>query len=51
LKEIWILNANQNQGWVLIRAEKCGEIEQAPSNQVDKLIFRHSADVFIFESR
>jgi hypothetical protein len=51
LKEIWILNANQNQGWVLLRAEKCNEIVQAPLDQVDKFIFMHSADVFIFESR
>ena len=51
LKEIWILNANQNQGWVLLRAEKCNEIVHAPLDQVDKSIFRHSADVFIFESR
>ena len=51
LKEIWILNANQNQGWVLLRVEKCNEIVHAPLDQVDKSIFRHSADVFIFESR
>ena len=51
LKEIWILNASQNQGWVLIRAEKCNQLVLAPLNQVDKLISSYSADVFIFESK
>jgi len=51
LKEIWILNASQNQGWVLIQAEKCNQVTHAPLNQVDKLIFSYSADVHIFKSR
>ncbi len=51
LKEIWILNASQNQGWVLIQPEKCNQILHAPLNQVDKLIFRYSADVLISKSR
>jgi len=51
LKEIWILNASQNQGWVLIHAEKCNQLSNAPLNQVDKLIFRYSADVLIIKSR
>ena len=51
LKEIWILNVSQNQGWVLIRAEKCNQLVLAPLNQVDKLISSYSADVFIFESK
>ncbi len=51
LKEIWILNESQNQGWVLIHPEKCNQIIHAPLNQVDKLIFRYSADVLISKSR
>ena len=47
LKEIWILNENQNQGWVLIQAEKCDQVTHAPLNQADKLIFSYSADVHI----
>ena len=51
-KQIWILNASQNQGWVLLQTEKCcRQIMYALSNQVNKLIFRYSADVLIFETR
>lgn len=51
LKEIWILNASQNQGWVLMQAEKCNQVMHAPFNQVNNLIFRYSADFLMFESR
>ncbi|MFC1823855.1 peptidoglycan-binding protein [Thermodesulfobacteriota bacterium] len=51
-KQVWILNTRQNQGWVLLKAKKCcNQVRQAPLNQVDKLIFKYSADVIIFESR
>jgi hypothetical protein len=51
LKSIWILNASQNQGWVLIQAEKCEQIKHAQLNEVDELIFRYSADILIHKSR
>jgi len=52
LKQIWILNASQNQGWVLLKAEKCcNQVVHTPFNQVNELIFRYSADVLIFKSR
>jgi hypothetical protein len=51
LNEIWLLNASQDQGWVLIEAQKCNQITHAPLNQVDELIFRYSADILIHKSR
>ena len=52
LKQIWILNASQNQGWVLLQAEKCcNQVIHAQLDQVNKLIFSYSADVLIFKSR
>lgn len=51
LDEIWVLNAKQNQGWVLIQAEKCEQITNAHLNQVDELIFRYSADILIHRSK
>jgi hypothetical protein len=51
LNEIWLLNASQDQGWVLIQAQKCNQITHAPLNQVDDLIFRYSADILIHKSR
>ena len=51
-KQIWILNASQNQGWVLLQAEKCcNQVMHAQLNQVNNLIFSYSADVLIFKSR
>ena len=51
-KQIWILNASQNQGWVLLQTEKCcNQIMYTLSNRVNKLIFSYSADVLVFESR
>ena len=50
--QIWILNARENQGWVLLKAAKCcNQIRQAPSDQLDMLIFRYSADVLLFETK
>lgn len=51
LKEIWIFNASQNQGWVLMQAEKCNQAMHAPFNQVNNLIFRYSANFLMFEFR
>jgi peptidoglycan hydrolase-like protein with peptidoglycan-binding domain len=50
LKEIRVLNASENQGWVLLRPKQCTRITNAPSTDRDEVIFRQSADVLIFTS-
>lgn len=51
LKEIWILNARENQGWVLLRAKECcNQAMHGHSNQLTELIFSFSADVLLFRS-
>jgi len=50
LKEIRVLNASENQGWVLLRPKHCDRITKAPSTHREKVIFRQSADILIFTS-
>lgn len=50
LNEIRVLNASENQGWVLLRPKQCIRITEAPSTHLDKIIFRQSADILIFTS-
>ena len=51
LVEIWVLNARENQGWVLLRAESCcNQTMLGHANHVDKLILSCSADILLFRS-
>ncbi len=50
LKEIRVLNASENQGWSLLAPKQCARITHASPADVDKAIFRQSADILIFSS-
>jgi hypothetical protein len=47
-KQIWILNGNRRQGWVLLNPQECDQIIRSPLNQGIDHLFRHSSDVLIF---
>ena len=50
LKEIRVLNTSENQGWALLAPKQCDRITKTPSTQLEKVIFRQSADILIFTS-